>query len=489
MPTPPSLNRNIRKGLEEIIFPHIETPQAQAAALNAFLALAGPRVQARLLRIAALIKPDFTPTPKVLRAMIALIIASHVGQYAADWDDHSFSDILRDIAEYVGPNDALLAALARAFADRGIPGDEKIQADFLKKAGISFLTEPDTEDLGADLGDDLPEAFITPEDPVIIVSTPNGPDTAADPTDTAAPTDTDPNTSNEAEPMPDTTVSVLLDEFTECYAFDTAKLPPNLQYEAKNGSEALSPGQRNFIQGVEDALALQGLGGKPGMRHAVMGLLLADGTYDPDERGFYDAVRAAVSELKSAASPTGKNEVPGNDVFEKDFKLRADVFAAVEGVLKANRPIFVDALSKVGRAMVEIYDSRPPGSAGFASATRAKYNDVTLSGAGGGGGGSGIAFLDLPPLSGGDVESDQIVPANIRAVSAIYVVYQCEQMMLFPVVDRIVELFMAGLLPMAGDNLARKLDEYYWDNDDRVSPNGRAAQFTRALNAGGGNVG
>ena len=197
-------------------------------------------------------------------------------------------------------------------------------------------------------------------------------------------------------------------------------------------------------------------------------------------------------ELLEPASAERREIKFANDRFEPNFDQKFVVFRDVSKLLLGDRragKVFFDAFASVSRGMVDSYDTRPPGSAGFASAVLARYNEATLAAGGGGGGGSGIAFLDLPPLSDPDGGSDEIVPENIRAVAAIYVVYQCSQMLLFGVVDRIVELFVAGLLPMSGDTLARKLDDYYWNSDDRISPAGMSAQFTRALGAPGGDVG
>jgi len=61
--------------------------------------------------------------------------------------------------------------------------------------------------------------------------------------------------------------------------------------------------------------------------------------------------------------------------------------------------------------------------------------------------------------------------------------------MVFAVTDRIVELFMAGLLPMRGDGLARLLDDYYYSSEDRVSQAGRNARYTLTLGVAGGDPG
>ena len=54
--------------------------------------------------------------------------------------------------------------------------------------------------------------------------------------------------------------------------------------------------------------------------------------------------------------------------------------------------------------------------------------------------------ITLPDLeSGVDVE---ISKENLRAVQAIYFAYMLEQMRMFQVVERIVELYQQGMLPL-----------------------------------------
>lgn len=291
----------------------------------------------------------------------------------------------------------------------------------------------------------------------------------------------------------------IVNELHGRYAFDEAKLPERLHYarDPDTGDQVLSEGQINFLTGtlhaleklagaeiILDAQRLDAIAG-------IVGLLLLDGHHDPDDRGFFDHVKAAYVEMLEPASASRKEIAPGNDQFEPGFDQKYRVFVRVAEVLvnqQANAKVFFDAYASVSRGMVTMYDTRPPDSAGFVASVLARYNDETLAAGGAGGGGSGIALLDLPPLSDPEGATDEIVPENIRAVAAIYVIYQCDQMMLFSVVDRVVELFMAGLLPMGGDTLARKLDNWYWNRDDRVSPQGRMNHFTRVLGVPGGEV-
>lgn len=299
----------------------------------------------------------------------------------------------------------------------------------------------------------------------------------------------------------------LIAKIMEQFAFDEAKLPKRLHYDRdpRTNEQILSDGQKYLIIGTIEALT-KIAGAKLGCEEgdiecekgvlfgtsAVLGLLLLDGHHDPDDRAFFDNVKEAFVELMEPASTERKDIIPGNNQFESNFDQKFKVFIAVAELLtKDNKTgqIFFDAYASVSRSMVSHYDTRPPGNAGFPYSTLALYHDETLSAGNGGGGGSGIAFLDLPPLNGTNGTSDEIIEENVQAVTAIYVVYQCNQMMLFPVVDRIVELFMAGLLPMGGDVLARKLDDWYWKKDDRISPAGLNGHFTRALGVPGGDVG
>ena len=298
-------------------------------------------------------------------------------------------------------------------------------------------------------------------------------------------------TNNGDTTMDETEFQEVLDKIDSIYAFDESKLPSRLHYDGDNGSRVFSVGQKALISGV--ILAMKRLNAMPrnddaafAAMGAVMGILLLEGRHDPDAAKFFDYVKDAVNELNSAADPN--HAEVGNDVFEPDFTLKRDVFAAVAKVLSDDNEIFFDSYASVGRQMVDIHDSVKPNDKGFANAVEARYANETLKLGGGSGGGNGVAYLDLPPLSDPSGGSDDIVKENITAVSSIYVVYQCEQMMLFSATDRIVELFMAGLLPMAGDSTARLLDQYYW-NHDKVSVTGRSAQYTRALGAPGGDVG
>ena len=82
---------------------------------------------------------------------------------------------------------------------------------------------------------------------------------------------------------------------------------------------------------------------------------------------------------------------------------------------------------------------------------------------------------DLEPRPDG-----QIVADNIRAVQAIYFARQLEDMCAFQVVDRLVQLFQQGLLPL-GRGTGAKLLKHYVRSGARLSAQERSELYFRAL--------
>jgi hypothetical protein len=94
--------------------------------------------------------------------------------------------------------------------------------------------------------------------------------------------------------------------------------------------------------------------------------------------------------------------------------------------------------------------------------------------------------IELPDLEAtADVE---IAADNIRAVGAIYSVWLLEQAAVFRVLDRIVELFQNGQLPLGQGHAGRALYRL-WRSGDRMSAQERAAFYTQTLGVPGGEAG
>jgi hypothetical protein len=84
--------------------------------------------------------------------------------------------------------------------------------------------------------------------------------------------------------------------------------------------------------------------------------------------------------------------------------------------------------------------------------------------------------------------TDEVIPDHIRAVAVLYAALQLEILGLFKVVDRNVEIFMNGQLPVSDDLGGNALNTYYWDSVNRMSEGARWMQYSRVLGAKGGEV-
>jgi hypothetical protein len=209
---------------------------------------------------------------------------------------------------------------------------------------------------------------------------------------------------------------------------------------------------------------------------AVIGMLLLDEYIDPNAPGFAEHIRDAWMEFLGRLKDFQDNWVYNRAVFTK----AGEIILEVRGQGK-DATVFYQEFAWVGRYCFERADQVPPDHPNFPTQVRLAL-DSYVSGK------PPIESLELPPLTGADGVEDEIVPDNIRAVSVIYAAYQLEQLRLIPVVDRIVELWLNGLLPITYNNDARALDAYYWAGEDRLNEAARYMQYSRIFGARGGDV-
>jgi hypothetical protein len=83
----------------------------------------------------------------------------------------------------------------------------------------------------------------------------------------------------------------------------------------------------------------------------------------------------------------------------------------------------------------------------------------------------------------------EIVTENLHAVQAIYFSYQLEEMRLFQVIERIVDLFRQGLLPLGRGAVGDYLFNYYKKAAERITEAERRDLYMRVFGAPGGNPG
>ena len=81
----------------------------------------------------------------------------------------------------------------------------------------------------------------------------------------------------------------------------------------------------------------------------------------------------------------------------------------------------------------------------------------------------------------------EIIAENLNAVQAIYFAYQLDEMRLFQVVERIVDLFRQGLLPLGRGDVGDFLFNYYKKAAERITEGERRDLYMRMFGAPGGN--
>jgi hypothetical protein len=95
--------------------------------------------------------------------------------------------------------------------------------------------------------------------------------------------------------------------------------------------------------------------------------------------------------------------------------------------------------------------------------------------------------INLPDLD--EATDVEIVRENLHAVQAIYFAYMLEEMRLPQVVERIVELFRGGLLPLGRGKAGDYLFNYYKKSGERITEGERRDLYMRVFGAPGGDPG
>lgn len=268
-------------------------------------------------------------------------------------------------------------------------------------------------------------------------------------------------------------------EFRKVWPTVYAFAPFNLPAALKTGE-----GQQAYIDAVSDAVDLLKVERGGALAAILVGALLADGRYDPKAPDFYAAMLDKHGQLSrpsgAVAQQAGdKDSVPDPTTDPLVFHLHVRALARL--LKKAGGdPIFFQQIAAAGEKV-----SRQPEVAGDPLAFDQLADQGSLNFASSGGGAS-LGRIELPPLGDGGGSSSEWEPPNVITAATIYMGLQMEQAGLFKVVDRTVDLFMAGLLPMPYDENSRLLDEQYWSRSDRLSPERRANLFSRVLGAPGG---
>lgn len=275
--------------------------------------------------------------------------------------------------------------------------------------------------------------------------------------------------------VPETT-----DEFRKAWKAIYAFAPFNLPAALKTAE-----GQQAYVDAVADAVDLLKVERGGALAAILVGALLADGRYDPKAPDFYSALLEKHNQLSRPSGAVAlavgdKDSVPDPTSDALVFHLYVRALARL--VKRASGdPIFFQQIAAAGEKV-----ARQPEIAGDTLAFDQLADQGAQTFSSGGGNGASLGRIELPPLGDGGGSSSEWEPPNVITAATIYMGLQMEQAGLFKVVDRTVDLFMAGLLPMPYDENSRLLDEQYWSRSDRLSPERRANLFARVLGAPGG---
>jgi hypothetical protein len=156
-----------------------------------------------------------------------------------------------------------------------------------------------------------------------------------------------------------------------------------------------------------------------------------------------------------------KSEIPGGT--SHDYKFRARQIAEIGRALVAERVDPKDAQFKARfeRAL----------SVSLSGATEGRASSIDI---------------DLPDLEAG-TEADIIID-NVKALSAIYFSAMLEEMKLFAVMDKVVEQFMTGALPIKRSSAGDPLYRHHREAPLRINEFDRRGLYARSFGVAQGSV-
>jgi hypothetical protein len=208
---------------------------------------------------------------------------------------------------------------------------------------------------------------------------------------------------------------------------------------------------------------------------AIIGMLVLDGYTDQNAATFANGFWAARGEAAGTTTNSVGKQEPNKAVYQ----------TAAGGIsrLRGGGTVFYQELASVSRQLIQNAGTIPFGSPAFTSQIRVLDDAYVQSG-------PSSDTMQLPDLSGAATSAtpDDLRPDNIRAVSVIWAAYNLEQMRLFDAVDRIIETWWNGQLPVGSDRGSKALDDFYWSSEFRLSPAARHMQYSRVLGITGGEV-
>lgn len=224
---------------------------------------------------------------------------------------------------------------------------------------------------------------------------------------------------------------------------------------------------------------------------AVAGLLLADSQHDPLNGKTADMLREEAGDEVSGAEPDGADvAAPFKIALTRalsEYNTYAALLDKVHEALVARSMVGADSkyrarqVAEIGRRLVA--ESTKPNDPQFPTRFERALAQ-SLSGATEGRQSS--IDIDLPDLEAG-TEAD-IIADNVMALSAIYFSAQLEELKFFSVMDKVVEQFMTGALPIKRSTAGDPLYRYHRDAQLRINEFERRGLYARSFGLAQGSV-
>ena len=217
---------------------------------------------------------------------------------------------------------------------------------------------------------------------------------------------------------------------------------------------------------------------------AVVGMLVLDGATDSDAAGFTDAFWSVRGEAEGKTLRANKNGV-------KSYADNVDIYRMVVAAIKAlpghtakSSTLYYQQVADISRKLIENAEQIPVADPNFKTQIRIYNDEYVADGAEAAGG------LDIPDLTSADSAAapDDIRGPNIQGVAVVAASYNLDQAGVFGTVDRIMETWWNGQLPIGFGRASQALDELYWSSEFRLSPSARFMQYGRVLGMPGGEV-
>ncbi len=207
---------------------------------------------------------------------------------------------------------------------------------------------------------------------------------------------------------------------------------------------------------------------------AIKGMLLLDQQFDPTTAEFPNSVQQVWLETLGSTVDNAGNTVQNRAIYPAIADDMVNPGGAVD-------PLLYQQFASVARYIVANAQDVPFNSPLFASQVRLGMDRYVA-------GPPPAETLDIPALTGPEVQDAELDGQNMSVFATVYAIAQLHEMKLFYTVDRLTEDHLNGTLATQFDAGGKLLDAWFWGRRDRMTEAERMSVFSRMLGVTGGEV-